>query len=248
MKSLEQMAKEVNSGKLPTLDKEPENFENAFFVLEHPNYKRVFVNPSKFSFLAFFWSIIFYAYYKRWLGLVLIIASFWVSEQSVEQAFRHYHWNEKIYEEFIWFGGIVCLITQLVAGFKGNRGKLLTLLSKGYRIVDRIKADNVDAVKAILAEKQKEKQLQASKEARVELKPSETTISEQTAVSHEIKEKQFDFPTEQQQEAQKNASVSSPKQTSGIADEIESFANLRDKGIITEDEFQKKKKELLNLQ
>ena len=32
---------------------------------------------------------------------------------------------------------------------------------------------------------------------------------------------------------------------SGIAAEIESFADLRDKGIITEEEFQKKKKELL---
>ena len=54
MKTLEQMAKKVNSGKFPTPNKESKNLaQNAFFVLEHSCYKRVIVNPTKFSFLAF---------------------------------------------------------------------------------------------------------------------------------------------------------------------------------------------------
>ena len=85
MSDLNKLADSYNSGKSiePTGKKESQNLnEDAFFVLEHPSYKRVFVNPTKFSFLAFFWSIIFYAYYKRWLGLVLIIVSFFLSSKQ----------------------------------------------------------------------------------------------------------------------------------------------------------------------
>lgn len=42
--------------------------------------------------------------------------------------------------------------------------------------------------------------------------------------------------------------VEQQHQTSGIAAEIESFADLRNKGILTEEEFQKKKKQLLDME
>jgi hypothetical protein len=45
----------------------------------------------------------------------------------------------------------------------------------------------------------------------------------------------------------KSSGLEDSKLISSVAEEIESFANLRDKGIITPDEFEQKKKQLLNL-
>ena len=243
MSNWSELADKYNSGKSiePTKksnlsklreDAQKGEFKNSFYILDHPTKEQVFLNPEKFSFLAFFWSIIFYAYHKRWGGLILIIIGLGISNAIIESAF--------------WGGTIACLAVQFYAGMLANQGKMKSLLSRGYEIVDVVDANNIDLAKARFAEKQKEKELQVARE--VKSASNKTLNTEQTLASHEKQMKEDHLPTEQQLHTQNDASNSSSKQVSGIPDEIESFANLRDKGIITEEEFQRKKKELLDLE
>lgn len=57
----------------------------------------------------------------------------------------------------------------------------------------------------------------------------------------------YKYNPPKKEEAIKSDSIKSDTDTKiGLAGEIESFANLRDKGVITEEEFQEQKKRLLN--
>lgn len=206
---------------------DPIHNKNLFYVLDHPTLKRQFLNPRKFSFLAFFWDIIFYAYYKRWLEVVLICGSFVCTNSLINEFIRVFEFAEAsglsygISDSFeLKSAVILLLVTKLIAGVKANQSKLMTLIRKGYKVVDEIDADNIDLALARFDEKRgKEKDVADIK---------------RSSASNSIA-------------SPKEKPINKIHETSVVALEIESFARLRDKGIITEEEFQLKKNELLNL-
>jgi hypothetical protein len=109
----------------------------------------------------------------------------------------------------LWYSIFFWSVTCGLAGYLGNKGKLKTLVSSGWKILKKVEAKSSKEALAFIVE----------------------NINNDASVSKSHIEK----------------TSSSPDKLEGVAGEIESFAKLRDRGVITEDEFDKKKKQLLNL-
>lgn len=162
--------------------------------------------------------MIFYIYYRRWLGLALICISAFVCSTLLDKAImeRSYipfdpsggHYIE-VDRLTLWTAIFFWSVTSGVAGYLGNKGKLKTLVSSDWKILKKVEAKSSEEAVALIVE----------------------NIDNDASVSKSHIEQ----------------TSSSADKLEGVAGEIESFAKLKDRGVITEDEFEQKKKQLLNI-
>lgn len=215
---------EESDEEIPVSDsaKNPLNFdvsENIFYIFEHPLKQPQVVNTSNFSWLGFWFTLFYLLYHKAWKDAT---SRDWLWMTIAGGLFAEF---TRLIDGGKGPGTIVSIALWLSVyigiGFVGNRVKAKNLLREGYEVVDKIEAASKNMA---LAEFEKR---------RVNNNPP--TLSS----------------IDENQDGQVSRSSSSEAQSadklSGVAGEIESFANLRDKGIITQDEFEQKKKQLLNL-
>ena len=74
----------------------------------------------------------------------------------------------------------------------------------------------------------------------------EATRDENTIMFTSVQQPDFEKSKTMLEDILRNNSMSTNSSNVSIADEIEKFSLLKDKGVLTEDEFNQKKKDLLN--
>ena len=226
--------------------------DNLFYVLSRSG-KTVAVNPKKFSWIAFFWSMIFYIFYRRWLGFALICLSAFVCDWLIKEGLKGAGDRGALWAS-IFFWSVTCGL----AGYLGNKGKLKTLISSGWKILKKVEAKSSKEALALIDYPKSSSPRRHSDhysnpissvpkgKKRLEDLAEEINSNVPVPTQYKYKLSENDEKPEAMETTSDNLSGSEVTKQIGVAKEIEAFANLRDKGLITDEEFQAQKKKLLS--
>ena len=219
--------------------------KDSYYVLAFQSKGIKAVNPRSFSWWAFGFPLFFYGYYRRWKATVLICFTTFLFDYLVTIAFERepIEWYEII---VLCFAGV---FLQLWAGGQGKRSKLLSLVSQGWEVVGEYNAKSeLDArnqhTAALLAE------LDSLDEDTQDSQIEDDDIITESNYESILEELENLKPFGDDSDSTKfegdfgESDKARPVMT-GAAAKLEQFSYLRDQGIITEKEFQKKKRKLL---